>query len=322
MTSIAILIFAALLDSIIGDPKKWLHPVQVIGRVISVLTKFIFKLCQNSFSQRVGGICLCFIVVFGSALTVWLGIKILYKVHPILGIGSEIILLGSCFALKSLRDAAVCVIKPLENQQIISARWMLSNYVGRDTTNLSESEILRALLETVAENATDGVMAPLFFAIIGSLIPVIGAVPSAIAYKAISTLDSMVGYREAPYTYIGWCSARLEDILTWVPCRLTVLTLAIISRKPWQVWQICCRDAPKDPSPNSGWSECTYAAILGVQMGGTNFYDGVAKHKPLLGNATASISLKTIERALNLTRYCFLIWLGGGASLLLIALKR
>ena len=98
--------------------------------------------------------------------------------------------------------------------------------------NLSEAEILRAVLETVTENATDGVMAPLFYAIVGAFIPVIGAVPLALAYKASSTLDSMVGYREAPYTYIGWFSARLEDCLTWLPCRLTVITLALLSGKP------------------------------------------------------------------------------------------
>ncbi|MEM7725542.1 MAG: adenosylcobinamide-phosphate synthase CbiB [Cyanobacteria bacterium P01_A01_bin.45] len=322
MKSIAVLIFATLLDFIIGDPKNWIHPVQGIGWVISVQTKLIFKLSQNPLIQRIAGIFLCFFVTFGSAFTAWLSIKVIGRLHPVLGIGLEIILLASCFALKSLQDAAKEVIQPLKNQDIILARSVLSNYVGRDTANLSESEVLRAVLETVGENATDGVMAPLFFAIIGSFISFLGAVPCAIAYKAISTLDSMVGYREAPYTYVGWFSARLEDILTWIPCRLTVLTLAIISGKPLQVWEICRRDAPKDPSPNSGWSECAYAAILGVQMGGTNWYRGVPKYKPLLGDATNVINLKSIYKALNLTRYCFLLWLGGGTSLLLIALKR
>ncbi len=110
------------------------------------------------------------------------------------------------------------------------------------------------------------------------------------AYKAASTLDSMVGYREVPYTYLGWFSAKLEDGLTWLPCRLTVLTLSLLSGKPLHIWKICQRDAPQDPSPNSGWSECAYAAVLGVQVGGINHYRGIEKHKPLLGDVTHPIT--------------------------------
>jgi adenosylcobinamide-phosphate synthase len=142
--------------------------------------------------------------------------------------------------------------------------------------------------------------------------------PLALAYKASSTLDSMVGYRDAPYTYLGWFSARLEDGLTWLPCRLTVMTLALLSGKPLHVWQICRRDAVADPSPNSGWSECVYAAILGVQMGGTNWYGGVAKSKPLLGDAINPITAISIQTALQLTGYCFLLWLGVAIAILLI----
>jgi adenosylcobinamide-phosphate synthase len=128
----------------------------------------------------------------------------------------------------------------------------------------------------------------------------------------------MVGYREAPYTNLGWFSARLEDGLTWLPCRLTVITLALLSGKPQYVWRICRRDAIKDSSPNSGWSECAYAAVVGVQLGGTNWYRGVAKHKPLLGDPIHAITLAQIHQALQLTRYCFLIWLGVAIALLLV----
>jgi adenosylcobinamide-phosphate synthase len=120
----------------------------------------------------------------------------------------------------------------------------------------------------------------------------------------------MVGYRVEPYTDLGWFSAKLEDVLTWLPCRLTVITLALLSGKPKEVWRLCLRDATKDPSPNSGWSECAYAAILGVQLGGTNWYQGVAKDKPLLGDPVYPITPDKIYQALQLTRYCFLIWLG------------
>ncbi len=191
------------------------------------------------------------------------------------------------------------------------ARSQLRMYVGRDTDRLTIPDIYRAILETITENAVDGVMAPLFYAIVGAVfIPAIGAVPLAMAYKAASTLDSMVGYRREPYADLGWCSAKTEDVLTWLPCRLAVLTISLISGKPLTVWQLCWRDARQDPSPNSGWSECAYAAALGVQVGGINYYRGQVQEKPLLGDATRSISPEIIDRALKLTRYSFLLWLG------------
>ena len=323
MTSILVLILAASVDYLIGDPQAWLHPVQVIGWLISYLTKFALNIfCDRPVLQRFSGIILGIIVIVGSGIISWLLIEIAASIHLLLGITLEIILLASCFALKSLRSACNAVVQPLIIGNISQARSTLSNYVGRDTENLTESEILRAVLETVTENATDGVMAPLFYAIIGAFVPFIGPVPLAVAYKASSTLDSMVGYREAPYTHLGWFSARFEDCLTWVPCRLTVITLALLSRQPRRVWEMCRQDGVKDPSPNSGWSECAYAAILGVQMGGTNWYRGVAKHKPLLGKPIYPITPDSLAQALQITRFCFLLWLGGATSLLFFALSR
>jgi adenosylcobinamide-phosphate synthase len=319
MTSAVVLTIAATLDYLIGDPWGWLHPVQVMGWVISRFSKFALTYCHNSLTQRLAGIVLGIILIIGSGFMGYLLIQTARLVHPFFGVTLESILLASCFAFRSLRVAAQTVLQPLTAEHVLDARSTLSNYVGRDTENLSEPEILRAVLETVTENATDGVMAPLFYAILGAFIPVIGPTPLALAYKASSTLDSMVGYREKPYTYLGWFSARLEDCLTWIPCRLTVITLALLSGKPLHVWRICGRDAVTDPSPNSGWSECAYAAILGVQVGGTNWYRGVAKQKPLLGNATHPITPTSIDQALQLTRYCFFLWLGIAIPLLLLA---
>ncbi|MHC5613214.1 MAG: adenosylcobinamide-phosphate synthase CbiB [Nostoc sp.] len=318
INSIYILIIAALLDYLIGDPWDWPHPVQVMGWVISHLTKFSLHLCQNSLTQRLAGIVLGIFLIIGSGLVGFLMIQSARWIHPLLGIAIDSILLASCFAGRSLRVAAVAVLQPLTVGNLGEARNILSNYVGRDTQNLSQAEISRAVLETVAENATDGVMAPLFYGIVGIFMPFVGPTPLALAYKASSTLDSMVGYREAPYTYLGWFCARLEDCLTWLPCRLTVVTLALFSGKPMHLWRICRRDAINDPSPNSGWSECAYAAFLGVQMGGTNWYRGVAKYKPLLGDAIYPITATSIQNALQLTRYCFLLWLGIAIALFLI----
>jgi adenosylcobinamide-phosphate synthase len=322
MTSPLVLILAATIDFLIGDPWNWLHPVKVMGWLISRFTKLALTYCQNSLTQRIAGILLGIILIVGSGVIAYLLIYYARLVHPLVGIAIDSILLASCFAQRSLRQAAEAVLQPLSTGQIKDARSVLSNYVGRDTENLTAAEILRAVLETVTENATDGVMAPLFYAILGAFMPFVGSTPLAIAYKASSTLDSMVGYRETPYTYIGWFSARLEDGLTWVPCRLTVITLALLSGKPLQVWRICRRDAPADSSPNSGWSECVYAAILGVQLGGTNWYRGIAKHKPLLGDAISPITPNSVYQAMQLTRWCFLLWLGIAISLLLLAEKR
>jgi adenosylcobinamide-phosphate synthase len=318
MTSVVVLLIAALLDYLIGDPWGWPHPVRVMGWVISRWTKFSIQYCQNSVTQRIAGIFLGLVLIIGSGCVGWLIVQTARWLHPWLGIVVESILLASCFALRSLRTAATDVLQPLITGDLDKTRSILSNYVGRDTENLSETEIFRAVLETVTENATDGVMAPLFFAIVGLFVPVVGLASLTLAYKASSTLDSMVGYREAPYTYLGWFSARLEDYLTWLPCRLTVITLALLSGKPLNVWRICQRDAIKDPSPNSGWSECAYAAVLGVQMGGTNWYRGVAKEKPLLGDMIHPITSDTIDQALRLTRYCFWLWLGVAIAILLV----
>ncbi len=306
----AVLLLAAGIDYLIGDPWSWPHPVRVMGWMISNFTQFTLNHWHSPLKRRWAGIVLGIGLIISSGFAGWLIVRGASWIHPLMGMVIESILLASCFAGRSLRTAAVDVLQPLTAGDLAQARSKLSQYVGRDTEKLDEPEILRAVLETVTENATDGVTAPLFYAIVGAFFPGVGSVPLALAYKAASTLDSMVGYRREPYTNLGWFSAKLEDILTWLPCRLTVITLVLLSGKPQEVWHLCLRDATKDPSPNSGWSECAYAAILGVQVGGTNWYQGVAKHKPLLGNPVEPITPTKIYQALGLTRYCFLIWLG------------
>lgn len=318
-----------------------------MGWFIARYTKLVLHLCQNPLLRRLGGIVLGIGLVAGSFyIGAWISTSA-HNLNPLLGIAIDSILLGSCFAGRSLRSAAEDVLGALptdlptdlatdlapdlrkekdiqDRDRLAQARQQLSLYVGRDTENLPLPEILRAVLETVSENAVDGVTAPLFYALVGAIMAaLLGAAPGvlpgilagvgpvsfALAYKAASTLDSMVGYREEPYKDLGCFSAKLEDILTWLPCRLTVMTLGLISLDLGQVWQRCQQDATKDPSPNAGWSECAYAVILGVQLGGTNYYRGVAKNKPLLGVPVNAIAQKQIIQAFELTRYCFLIWL-------------
>jgi adenosylcobinamide-phosphate synthase len=307
--ALGVLAIAAGLDFLIGDPWGWPHPVQAIGWVISVYSQGVLTRWKTPLSRRIAGIILALGAIAGTGLIGWIIVQGSYSLHPLFGMAIESILLASCFAGRSLRTAAETVLAPLNHSDLETARQKLSLYVGRDTHNLSESEVMRAVLETVTENAVDGVMAPLFYAIAGGMIFHVGALPLAFAYKAASTLDSMVGYRHEPYTDLGWCSAKLEDILTWFPCRLTVITLGLLSNCLPDIWRICKRDATQDPSPNSGWSECAYAVILGVQLGGINYYHGVPKPKPLLNTPFNPITPERIEQGMLLTRWCFLTWL-------------
>jgi adenosylcobinamide-phosphate synthase len=316
--AITILWLAALLDYWIGDPWGWPHPVRAMGWIIATSTALILQHCKLPWQQQLAGIGLGLSVILGSGAVGWGMVQVSARMHPVLGWGVSSIILASCFAGRSLRAAADDVLQPLQEDDLPKARLRLRQYVGRDTDGLDQPELLRAMLETVTENATDGVTAPLFYALLGAFLPGIGSVPLALAYKAASTLDSMVGYRTPPYTQVGWFSARFEDGLTWVPCRCTVLTLALASGRPRTVWRICRRDASIDPSPNSGWSEAAYAAILGVQVGGTNWYRGVPKQKPLLGDPGQAIAPVHIHQALHLTRRCVLLWLSLGTIALLI----
>ena len=303
-----ILLLAALIDALIGDPWNWLHPVQVMGWVIRHYCTLALKVCHRPIAQTIAGMGLALTLVVGSSAIVYVLIQISKTIHPVLGTAIEAIILASCFAERSLRDAAHDVLSPLEMGDLATSRQILSRYVGRDTQDLAESEILRAVLETVAENGVDGVMAPLFWAIVGTFTPV-GPAVLAIAFKAASTLDSMVGYKKQPYRYLGTASAMTDDILTYIPCRLMVLTLGIMTRRPLRLWKQCAKDGSQDPSPNSGWSECAYAVALQVQLGGLNTYQGVPRPKPLLGNPVRAITPDVVRSALLLNRRAFLSWL-------------
>lgn len=303
-----VLVGASVLDFVIGDPWGWPHPVQAMGWVITQYSRWVLKYFQSPRIQRLLGIILTVGLVSGCAAIAWGLLFWLEQWSLIVRWIVEMVVLASCFAGRSLRKAAEDVLQPLAQGDIGAARSRLSLYVGRDTQGLDESEILRAVMETVSENSVDGVMAPLFYALLGLTLPVMGPVPLAIAYKAASTLDSMVGYRTAPYTHLGWCSAKTDDWLTWLPCRLTVFTLGLLSSKPIRVWRLCRRDAPQDPSPNSGWSECAYAASLGVRLGGENWYRGVLQQKPFVGDNLYPVTPAIIRQGLQLTRHCFMLW--------------
>ena len=325
---------SALLDFVLGDPWHWPHPVQFMGKAIALYSKAALAKAKDPWLLKLLGVGLAVLLVGGVGFFSWLCLQLLRQYASPLAWTVEVVMLASCFAGRSLRQAADDVLQPLKAKTkaktraeadnadstavrdnaiatgLSLARERLSMYVGRDTDTLSAQEIRRAVLETASENAVDGVLAPLFFAILGA--PLGLAAPLALAYKAASTLDSMVGYKEAPYTDLGWFSAKLEDALTWLPCRISVLAIALLSGRPFHVLRLCRRDAPADPSPNAGWSECAYAAALGVRLGGPNSYRGKIKVKPFLGDRDRAITDDAIAQAYQLTRRSFLLGLGLG----------
>ncbi|MEO0803162.1 MAG: adenosylcobinamide-phosphate synthase CbiB [Cyanobacteria bacterium J06642_2] len=294
---------AFLLDRLIADPWDWFHPVQAMGWTIASGTQLLLQIARSPRTQRLGGGLLTLLLLVGSYLYAAGAIAACDRVHAWLGMSARVILTASCLGARSLHLAALSVLEPLERGHFEEARTMLGRYVGRDTDALDEREICRATIETVAENTPDGATAPLLFA-------AIGGAPLAFAYKALSTLDSMVGYHRQPYTHFGTIPARLEDAMTWLPCRLTVFTLALHRDRPFEFWRRCHIDARRDPSPNSGWSEAAFAWSLGVRLGGTNLYRGVPRIKPYLGPGKSPLTPATVRASLKLMQQTYWTWMG------------
>lgn len=289
VTLVIILLGAVALDLLIGDPRWLPHPVIGMGRMISFLEK---RWNQGEY-KRQKGVALTLVVVGFSYIVTFLLVYLAFKLHMVLGMLLEIYLISTTIAIKGLRQAAIQVALPLKEGNLTEARKQLSMIVGRDTENLSEAEIVRGTVETVAENTVDGITAPLFFALLG------GA-PLAIAYRAINTLDSMVGYKNERFLHFGWASARLDDGCNWIPARLTSLAIwlsALFVRpsRMVQALRITLRDAGKHPSPNSGWSEAMVAGLLGIQLGGVNSYGGILSERARMGEGRSKLTVGDIR---------------------------
>lgn len=307
---IVLIILAIAIDLMVGDPRSLPHPVVLIGRFISAFERLWNR--GTAQQRRVSGFLLTIIVVGGVWAISWLALALLERLHPGLALIAELWLLSTTLAIKGLGDAARAVIKPLTQGDLPAARKALGMIVGRDTQNLDEAEITRGTVETVAENTVDGITAPLFFALIG------GA-PLALAYKAVNTLDSMVGYKNQRYADFGFASAKLDDLANWVPARLTalclwlaglLLTLSGVVRLRWQgALRGTCRDAPRHPSPNAGWPEAMVACLLGVQLGGTNFYAGEATHRATLGEPLEQLRVAHISATLRLMHGAWILFM-------------
>lgn len=239
--------------------------------------------------------------------------SLLYAVHPIAGVLGEGLIISTSIAGKSLKDAAMAVYHPLDKGDLPAARKELSFIVGRDTDDLEEREVIRGAVETVAENTSDGITAPLFWALVG------GA-PLAIAYRLINTCDSMVGYKNERYEEFGWASAKLDDLVNWFPSRAAAFAMVGVNSSRYHnrilAWKITREDSRKHPSPNSGWGEAAAAAILGVSLGGTNFYKGVVSERAVMGREVIPLNRGHILEIIKLMRrtiygFYVLLFIGG-----------
>lgn len=299
--SAELLVAALVLDLLLADPRGWPHPVVWIGRLITLLEEELRARMDHDYWA---GLLLVVAVVGLSGFAALSALDIFGRLAGWLALLFGLWLAWNCLALRSLHLESKRVVEALEAGQIAEARQALAMIVGRETAQLDEQAILRATIETVAENASDGVIAPLFYLTLGG--PVAG-----ILYKAVNTLDSMIGYKNAHYHEFGRCAAKLDDLVNWIPARLSGLCLVAAARlcglDGQGAWRILRRDAHKHASPNAGWPEAAVAGALGVQLGGEAVYCGESVCKPTLGDPGVRLVPGHYHRAIQLLYVATLI---------------
>ena len=281
---------ALLLDALFGEPLEPVHPTVLMGRAISAFEKRALRLER---SRRLAGI----VLALSLPSLMFVSTRIVLNVVP--GrlrwmIGTALI--STTLSMRGLAEAAMNVERELGEGRLEAARVQVGRFVGRDTRDLTEQEVCRAAVESVAENASDGVVGPMLYGLL------FGA-PGALAYKAVNTLDSMIGYTQPPYTEIGWASARLDDLVNLGPSRATVLATAAVSRRPLRTLGMTRRYGSLTASPNAGRVEAAFAGALDVRLGGTNSYGGEVREGPVLGEGRLPVAAD-IVRAVRLMRRC------------------
>jgi adenosylcobinamide-phosphate synthase len=291
---------ACLLDAAIGDPRWFPHPVRWMGSLVDWYDRRVYRHLLSPAKQRIAGLLLAVALPSGvyavGDLLIWSG----NSIDSLWGSAVAVLMASTTLAARDLIDHVLAVHRALQSASLAEARTAVAKIVGRDTEGMGESDIVRATVETIAESTADGIMAPLFYL-------ALGGAPLALAYKAISTLDSMIGHLDDRYRWFGWASARLDDVANFLPARITafllVLSVGIVSRS-WaamqRTWKILLRDGERHPSPNSGRPEAAMAGALGVQLGGINRYDGLPIERPCLGDPDQPLTRDHIGRALTL----------------------
>jgi adenosylcobinamide-phosphate synthase len=293
----AVVIGAVVLDLILGDPRRLPHPVVGIGRLISFLEPRLRRWFKN---ERIAGVILLVVTVAVTYACAAVLYRAAHALSPVAGLVVGLYLGWVSLAARSLHFESRKVVTALEAGDLPAARIALSYIVGRETEQLDKPEIVRGAVETVAENTGDGVIAPLFYLMLGGP-------PLALAYKAVNTLDSMVGYKNERYLNFGRASACFDDVMNYVPARLTgllmVLAAPLCDLSAKGAWRILRRDCRNHASPNSGFPEAAAAGALGVRLGGANRYFGKVVEKPTIGDASVPLSLSAYGGVVRLM-YC------------------
>ena len=298
MSPMIIAVVAFLLDALIGDPRSKFHPVVLIGKLISLLEKFLRRDTDSPLRKVIKGGVLVYAVVIVSWLAGF-AIEIFAQQIPNLAAQIFIQALALSFMIspRSLGDAAREIYCLLETDNLDYARKRVGWIVGRDTENLNEAEVTRATVETVSENTVDGIISPLFYFALGGL-------PLAVFYRAVNTMDSMLGYKSERYFFFGQIAARLDDVANYIPARLTAILFigaAVILRLDFKnAYKMMRRDASKHPSPNGGYAEATVAGALNIRLGGTNYYFGQPHFRAYMGEPNESLEAAHILGAIRM----------------------
>lgn len=293
---VIILLLSSLLDFIFGDPLKIPHPVVYIGKLISGIEKLLLP--DSTKKDVTKGILIFILTVFITFIIPFVALFLLYRISFWLGLILEIFWVFQILAARTLSAEAYKVKKYLDEGNLSEARRALSMIVGRDTSQLGEEDIIKAVIETVSENTTDGIVSPL-------IAIAIGGAPLGFAYKAVNTLDSMIGYKSEKYFYFGKASAILDDVVNYLPARLTGISMCFASSlisglSAKDAWRVMMRDHAKHASPNGGWTEGATAGALGVRLGGDATYFGVLYKKASLGDPKRTVKSNDIVRTTQL----------------------
>lgn len=293
--SLVALIIGFGIDLVVGDPHGFPHPVILIGKLIDALEHGLRKMLPKTASgEKVAGALLWLVVVLVSSLFPALLLWFCHRVSPWLRLGVESIMCWQILATKSLRDESMKVYRALESGDIMKSRYAVSMVVGRDTAELDDAGVTRAAVETIAENTSDGIVAPLIFL-------AIGGAPLGFFYKAVNTMDSMLGYVEPPYKNIGLVPAKMDDIVNFIPARISALLMlmagGLLRLNVKNGWKIFCRDRFNHASPNSAQTESVCAGLLGLRLAGDAWYHGVLHKKKYIGDALREIEHEDIPRA-------------------------
>ncbi len=295
---------AFAIDLILGDPSFLPHPVRMMGRAITFFEKVFRNISISTFAS---GVFFSISLVLLTWLISFSLVSSAYAIHPAAGLVLEVIFIYYCISVRSLEKAAMDVYKKLLHGNIKEAREKVSLIVGREVENLDEAGVSRAAVETVAENFVDGVVSPVFFAFVG------GA-PLALTFKMINTLDSMVGYKNANYIHFGKASARIDDVMNFLPARFSmpVISLAaqLLTGKGRSVFGTAIKEGKNHTSPNAGFPEASFAGALGVKLGGPNQYHGRLVSKPYIGERFGNVDPEHIKKACDLMVLSSMLWIG------------